>query len=356
MMIEITPLDTLFFRTGKPFTMGEDTFAEVFFPPSPSTIYGAIRSFLIFQRGGLEEFWAGKYKDELGTKTDKGSLKVTGPIILNDDQLLFPAPLDLIVDENTTLRRLDFIEKPSIFISDHTLPYIHIHKPKGKAEEAKGWITDIELVEYLNNKKSEFKITCKEGLFLYENKTGIARERNTNTTKEGHLYRIPMIRLNDKVSIVVKIEGVNDIPDVGILQLGGESKGAKFRRIEDKLQKFNNMDFNLENRLFKIYLATPAIFKKGWLPDWINDNYEGEFNGIKLKLIGACIGKPLHIGGWDIASKRPKPLRKAVPAGSVYYFEILDSSEFSKIKETFHLKNMSDINPEEGFGLGFVGR
>ena len=36
-IIEIEALDTLFFRDGKPFTMGQDTVGESIFPPHPST-------------------------------------------------------------------------------------------------------------------------------------------------------------------------------------------------------------------------------------------------------------------------------------------------------------------------------
>lgn len=42
--IEIQALDTLFFRDGKPFDMGDDNWAEGIFPPPPSVIYGALRS------------------------------------------------------------------------------------------------------------------------------------------------------------------------------------------------------------------------------------------------------------------------------------------------------------------------
>jgi CRISPR-associated protein Cmr3 len=47
---------------------------------------------------------------------------------------------------------------------------------------------------------------------------------------------------------------------------------------------------------------------------------------------------------------------KAVPAGSVYYFKVLNGVNSNKIKEVFHLKNISDVNPEEGFGLNFIGK
>lgn len=36
--------DTLFFRDGKPFSMGDDVWANGVFPPYPSTLYGALRA------------------------------------------------------------------------------------------------------------------------------------------------------------------------------------------------------------------------------------------------------------------------------------------------------------------------
>lgn len=44
MIISLEAIDTLFFRDGKPFTMGEDNFASGIFPPAPSVLYGALRS------------------------------------------------------------------------------------------------------------------------------------------------------------------------------------------------------------------------------------------------------------------------------------------------------------------------
>jgi len=44
MLAKITPLDIVFFRDGKPFSWGEETWAGGIFPPYPSTIYGALRT------------------------------------------------------------------------------------------------------------------------------------------------------------------------------------------------------------------------------------------------------------------------------------------------------------------------
>jgi len=359
MIIKIIPLDTLFFRTGRPFKMGEDTWAESLFPPYPSTLYGAIRSFLIFQREGLKAFKNGKYKNDIGTPDKKGSLKIKGPLISSKyHELLFPAPLDLVKLEDKLIPLL-FTKKPQGFISDYSLSYVLINESKEQVKEPGGWLTDIEFKGYLKNRKIEYFFIKDSDLFLSEPKIGIARERTTLTTKEGYLYRIPMIRLKDEVSLVAEIEEVSDMPKTGIIQLGGESREAKFESTENIFKKLENIELNLENKFFKIYFATPAIFKKGWIPKWINkENFEGEYpklNGIKLKLVCCAIGKPVHIGGWDIAKNRPKPLYKAIPPGSVYYFEVLDKSDSLKIKEAFHLKNISDINSKEGFGLSIVG-
>ncbi len=197
----------------------------------------------------------------------------------------------------------------------------------------------------------------QEEFFRFENKIGIARERTTLISKDGHLYRVPLIRLEKGVSILVKIEGVKDIPESGILQIGGEGKTAKIQRVSNSINDFDNFDVELKNKIFKIYFATPCIFKKGWLPSWIDENsFEGEYKGIKLKLICACIGKYKSIGGWNMASNQPKPLERAIPAGSVYYFEICNESDINKIKDVFHFKNISDVFPEEGFGLTFTRR
>jgi len=359
MIIKIRPLDTLFFRTGRPFTVGENTWAESLFPPYPSTLYGAIRSFLIFQREGLKAFINGKYKDDIGTPDKKGSLKIKGPLISKGDELFFPIPLDLVKLEDK-LNPLVFTEKPQDFISDYPLSYVLIDKSESQSKGSEGWVTDIVLKDYLKNRETELSFVKDSTLlFLSEPKIGIAREKTTLTTKEGYLYRISMIRLEKEVSLIAEVEGVSGIPATGIIQLGGESKGAKFEKTENEFEMLRNIDLNLENKFFKIYFATPAIFKKGWIPEWINEeNFEGEYpklGEIKLKLVCCAIGKPLHIGGWDIAKNRPKPLYKAIPPGSVYYFKILDNSDSLKIKESFHLKNVSDINSEEGFGLSIVG-
>jgi CRISPR-associated protein Cmr3 len=347
MWYKIKPLDTLFFRDGRPFSMGAETWANPIFPPYPSTVYGAIRTWIIFEKGSLKEFKEGKFKKELGTLSEKGNLKIKGPFICLDNNLYFPVPFDCLKKKNGSesekndLFYINLMNRPKFFISDYPLGNILVNKNDFELKECDGFLDISSLKDYLIQTNGILQFTEKKEIFLEEKKTGIKRNRETLSSEEGHLYRISMIRLKREASFYVEIEGLNFYPWEGKVQLGADWKIVKIEKTEeDLLKELREIDFQLNNKIFKIYFATPAIFKKGWIPDWIN----------------ACsIGKYKLIGGWDLANNRPKPMYKAVPSGSVYYFKILDDTSAERIKEVFHLKNISDINSEEGFGLSLVG-
>jgi CRISPR-associated protein Cmr3 len=363
MWYKIKPFDTLFFRDGRPFTMGAETWANPIFPPYPSTVYGAIRTWLIFERGSLKEFKEGKFKEELGTPSEKGNLKIKGPFICLNDNLYFPVPFDLLQKKGApksgknNLFYTDCINRPEVFISDYPLESILVNKNDFELKECDEFLTINSLKDYLMGYEKQLRFREKKEIFSYERKTGIKRNRKTLSSEESHLYRISMIRFKKEAFFYIEIEGLNSYPCEGKVQLGADWKIVKIEKTEEDLLKgLREIDFQLNNKIFKIYFATPAIFKKGWIPDWINETtFEGNYEGIKLKLIACSIGKYKLIGGWNLANKRPKPMYKAVPSGSVYYFKILDDTSAERIKEVFHFKNISDINPEEGFGLSLVG-
>ena len=142
------------------------------------------------------------------------------------------------------------------------------------------------------------------------------------------------------------------------MKVGGESRAMLYEHCETEDIGGLNMDYSgMGGDKFKVYLATPAKFKKGWLPDWIDEEtLIGKFNGISLKLLTAAIGKCVPIGGFDMKRKKPKPMLRAVPAGSVYYFKILDGCNLGEAMSCFHYSNISDFDAKQGFGLAFAGR
>ncbi|MEM1875088.1 MAG: type III-B CRISPR module-associated protein Cmr3 [Candidatus Hadarchaeales archaeon] len=367
MWIKIRPIDTLFFRSGRPFSMGDETWSDVIFPPNPSTVYGAIRSFLIFHRGDLNRFNRG-YPD-IGSPEAKGTMEISGPIIYEESDsdtsisaFYFPAPLDMVKQGHKVVV-LSSQNLPAIFISDEELfafrriERILINRSNKQIKEIKGFITDYDLIDYLNGERKEFRIIQESLVYEIETKIGIKRNRITKTSEEGFLYQIPLIRLNNKFGFYVHVDEVDNLPNRGFLALGGERKIASFEQAKDNLtQLLNEIKFELNNGTFKVYLATPAIFTQGWLPSWINKkNLIGEFNGIKLKLVGCSLGRCLKIGGWDLAKNKPKQTFKAVSPGSVYYFKVMENCAADEILKAFQMKKISDLLAEEGYGFSFVG-
>jgi hypothetical protein len=95
-----------------------------------------------------------------------------------------------------------------------------------------------------------------------------------------------------------------------------------------------------------LYLATPAIFREGWRPPPLAG----------LSLVAAAVGRPQIVAGWDLKRRRPKPIHRAVPAGSTYLFRVEEAAAASATAERFHLDQpLSDVDGELGFGLALAG-
>jgi len=77
-------------------------------------------------------------------------------------------------------------------------------------------------------------------------------------------------------------------------------------------------------------LATPAIFRHGWRPAWLDkDKLEGSPPGstVQLKLVGVCIPRWRAVSGWSLQPQDdpdqpgkkikpgPKPNKRLAPAG-----------------------------------------
>ncbi len=211
---------------------------------------------------------------------------------------------------------------------------------------------------YLDNniRKSEFIPVNLSDYITLEPKIGIGRNRTTRTTSdEQKLYRVEMQRpeneSGEQLSLVVKFNGL-DIPPRGFMKLGGEGKATYYKETNETTIEAPKLGGNI----FKIYLATPAIFNHGWLPLGLRmeENLIGTYKELKLKLLTAAVGKYISIGGFDMKKKKSKIMYRAVPAGSVYYFKLLNG-DMSEVISIFHNKSISDIQAKEGFGISFVG-
>jgi len=355
------PIDLLFFRDGKPFTMGDDTWASGNIIPAPSVIYGALKA--AYYSVYPDEF------EKISADNDPASENITveGIYFRFENSNFFPLPLDYVYEKNKSAiekrkekrdgeYQVKLLEEPvkrnfssadqfKLSISDEEVETLD-----------NGLITELDLGVYLRNFSSAKEINAikLDDLIVKEPKIGIGRENTTHTTAEGKLYRVGMIRFKNLDLGVKTKENLQEI--LGLkTKLGGEGKIVEITE-DTKDFEIEEVDFSGEISKIKLYLSTPAVFENGWLPKWIDKRtFEGEYNGIKLKLFSAFIGKPQYIGGFDMAKRCPKPMKKVVPAGSVYYFEVLEGNK-EELINTFHGKSISEFDTnKQGFGITFLG-
>ncbi len=321
--IQIEALDTLFFRDGKPFSMGEDTWADGIFPPPPSVIYGALRT-----------AWASENNiplSEIDEKTE--GLVIEDITYSTPDFDLYPIPNDLFLQKNYKTSILQLSDKN--FESNTEFSKILLHNKSEKREDSHGkWLTKANFNKYVRAEKDiEYEV---KDIFV-EPKIGIGRNNLSKTSEDGMLYRTGFIRIPE-FYIKLKVKGLKFENDF-FLKLGADNKlcSAKIESTE------NTKEFIAKSKYFKIYLKTPAIFKKGQNPEF--------FANKKISLITVATGKPMLIGGFDMKKKKPKPMYKAVPAGSVYYLQAESTEIIQELSDRFNGKSISDIYPEQGFGI-----
>ena len=342
-------LDTVFFRDGRPFSMGDDSFAQGVFPPPPSVLYGALRSCFIAK--GLEE------STDLHQSIDESS-KLRIQCIAFDDSMgsqYFPLPKDLIVPTGLKPSRAQLLvlEDGPEYSSCQTPMVLKSLPNILKTEEEPYLIDSIALQNYLDGLSSSFSVKRLSEFISVETKVGIGRNKETNTVEEGKLYKIQTNRMSNANGKQLDFSlgyCAIDLPEDTIIPLGGEGRVAQLKHaLEIKI------DFKPPESIdFKIYLSTPAIFQNGWKPENI-------LNKFGLELLAVASSAPLHLGGWDIRARKPKPMLKCVPAGTVYYVKA-ETLEMAKLAASeIHGKAISDnINQTDycamGFGIAFIGK
>ena len=382
MKLFLQPNDTFFFRDGKPFTKGEQSEGHSIFPPFPSTVLGALRSAYIAEFGDLSLFYSGGMRETIGTpKSLCNAIRLRGVFLAdnrgNRTEMFFPAPLDLIYKKSdkkrigNAPRHLHLLTpKPRHSASNGAIDYPLTWSTSEPIDsDADGLLSLGAIRRYLRGNDNNLQLTDRATLIEREPKTGIARSRDTLSSEDHMLYHIDMSRFKNSdgnYGFVVDYQCPKNLPQKGLLKLGGEGKSFVYQGITLDM---NPLSSHLEavrtaiqsTGRFKLYFATPTIFQQGWLPSWLDkDTFSGAYPmepaaPISLKLITAAVGKPVPVGGWNMAKGQAKPTYRAVPAGSVYYFELLDRDRIDDLIVAFHYQNVSDERSEEGFGLALIG-
>ncbi len=346
--IHIKPHDPLFFRGGKPFELGEETWAESSLMPNPSVVWGAIFSKMMSDD---EKFRNEVLSKDFDEKKLQDYLTINNIYIYNEkeNRFLLPAPLDLFVDEDGTVYGQKFENKITSSSENTFMILPNTDKPCKRLENCFMEVSSFGQM-YFKNYADNLVIYSFDEIMIPDSKVGIKRAKGTRITQEGCLYRIDTTQFKENWGFLVEVVMREDLKFVeeksnekGLLKLGGDGKTVEYKIRSDikespleKVENYYKGKTCKTCETWKLILTSPAIFEEGWKP-----NIE--------KIEATSIGKPFSIGGFDMKKKMLKPMVKAVPAGSVYVFDAetqdFDASKIIKNTEQYKGFNSGIIIP-----------
>ncbi len=372
-LVRFEPLDSLFFRDGRPYHKEETNQAGVvsMFPPAPSTLVGAIRAACARALSWKEGKWSEEICKRLGDGDDLGPLRFHRPILIREANRemnsLFPVPAHLMGKiENSKLTPGSLVPLSPASPSDAVtcdldentlLPVVAAERPENaklKLLHEKGWWITAEGLELVLQGKlpEERYLFHQNKLWSQEPRVGIARSEDKRTTEEGAMYSPSHIRLAKDVSLAMEVDGlpqecIKALP-AKLHPVGGESRACWLHLYERLLPfpKLPELQSSDETLRYMVVVLTPADVSCPPRPG--DQNYVG----LPGQIVSACLPRPVMIGGWNSVAHQPQPLRPHLAPGSVLFLKAKteDIERIEKLHNTAIGKRS-----EQGFGLIAIG-
>ena len=370
------PTDTWFFRESRPMEANNEL--QSVFPPPVRTLAGAVRSVIGEQMGVKWHLFKEKSTDPtcqallqlIGIGDDLGKLRLQGAWLLYRSQPLYPTPLHLLEKDNAFIQLKLDVETTHCDLGKHVRLTRLADKDRGANSLENTWLTAPTLQAVLEGKAltnyqtllNTKALLQEEDLFKRESRLGIAHNHQTHTVEDGALYQTRHIRPKRDTAVALDVEGLpNDFPAQTMLRLGAEGRTAS---VECKPKTTQNLKQPvIKGRKFALYLLTPLhrgnTPANQPLPNFTQqtaDNltyWQGEINGVSIKLLGAVSGKMQREGGWDMAKHQPRTVMNLIPAGSVFFCELAKGVNVNELKK-LHLKQHGYMQ-QYGYGQLAVG-
>lgn len=356
------PHDPLIARDGRPFEAGTGPARTLDMPP-PSVIAGTLRTAIGWA--------ASKEPGKFGLKSEQArEIACAGPLLAEQGEngepgaVFLPAPRDLVLFEHagqpTILdrHRLSPAAPPLGLRSDlpaTLLPVSGVDLPDSKPARAAPAFWSLREFERWCLEpavRSELPLSGTLPALDRETRTHLAIRADTLTAQQGMLFQTEGLRFRSKASPHEPVRELAllvgcDEPRLSrdsLLPMGGERRLSALRSCTSpRLPAAPRAGA----RRYRVILLTPAFFDQGAVPDRIGAS----------TVRAAAVGRPLALSGWDIVEKGPKKVRRAAPAGSVYWVELdPDVDPAAWIRDT-HLQHVSSQPQDrrDGFGLVALG-
>jgi CRISPR-associated protein Cmr3 len=392
-LLRLTPHDPLVARDGRPFGAGQGNRMRGLPWPLPSVVAGSFRTALV--KAGSGDF-SGDIPQRLM------QIAVAGVFPVHDKKLYLPAPNDCVWDEKANkvhrVQPIKLEEGEGVDFPDDAkgLWPVRLADEQStedfKAKSTPAWWPLSKYTEWLTSGAIEYQPSWfSEGFLssaIQSMRDHVALEADRGAAEEGKIFASSNLNVTDLPRFGVKLDDKKlkfeerfarvelsarvTIPESATVfkiaqqfglwhPLGGERRMVHWQQVEAEPAGWN-CPTGIRSALatatkVRMILATPAIFKAGWKPSWLTTGLEGELSGVKLKLVGASNGRWKAVSGWSLAPPRgPKPIRRMVPAGSVYFFEVEKPGDAAPLADLW-LQSVSDDEQEQrdGFGLAVWG-
>lgn len=163
-------------------------------------------------------------------------------------------------------------------------------------------------------------------------------------------------RRHSEWAIAVEAEVPGGPPE--IVRLGSDGRLARAEELYEGLfappeELLSAFEAGVDG--LRLIAVTPLAFADGWIPDGLAAA-EGAFVGEVVPGAGpwvlraAIVGRPLHVSGWDMVGRGPKATIRAVPAGSVYFFQRADGRPFTRADAECLWLRPVGRHTQDGFG------
>ena len=388
--LQLTARDPIIARDGRPFGAGQGNRMRGLTWPLPSVVAGSFRTALVKAYAGLD------FENHMPQRLM--AIEVAGVFPTVGSELYLPAPSDAVPEPTEDGKGIKTLHRVTPQPSDggcdfpHDLPLLPVMlseeqaKTDFKPADVPAWWPSSQFAKWLLGKSVTFDKSFLNSA-IQETRDHICLDADTGAAAEGQIFatvglnathlprfypknlpddqkpqtfteRFAEIALSARVTIAEL--GFEHVEKLNIWHpLGGERRLVHWQR-NDAAELWTcpeAVKVALESATkIRMVLATPAIFDHGWRPDWLDAKtltgkpFDG---GPNLRLVGVSNARWKAVSGWSLAPPRgPKPIRRMVPAGSVYFFEKVEG-EGRTLATNGWLRPVSDAPQDcnDGFGL-----
>ena len=381
----IESLAPLVFRSGKPF--GSQSSAQDVIFPLPSAGAGLVRATAIAQqkvdfdknRCGIDD---PDYQKVLGIK---GQGIYLARVNQNSIDILVPKPANaLYVEDKEQKGKIDLVRLAPAGIEPDCgsdlpkgLQYVQTVDINGKPITIKGkpksgvnyWHID-DLIKWQNNKPLTYDDIKNNGLVSIPTdiRTHVAIDDMTDSSEDGKLFQTASFDLSyqkkDKAFDEHRLGFVmlsEQALDDDMVTFGGERRLSYFKSIKQSIDFIKPNQALLDNINqaggFSLTFLTSCVFAKGYLPNWIDENtMTGKLpdSAVNVQLQAVAVERFQAVSGWDSLLWQPKATRKAVPAGSVYWFKCSDKLDMPTLERLCQSLADDSYDQNDGFGMALI--